>query len=464
MTDSLSKNIKSQPYIFHIINSTSLLLAKEIRKEFIHLTDDITLKYKGKRTFSDGSQKFFQVNPPTWKDVKGEIACFIDGGVGQKEFFTKIPLIIRSGIFRVITGERNLDEREKFEIYPMLVGELEQVKKESQDYIAVTRIIIELLSSFKVIEDPDYDPTDILISHGPLIHRLSQYSGHYIGETDLIHILNNTGSTNKIDANKLLNGFRQNCNSCQHKSERCEKYRKNQILMAVCFIQYVFELIFTRIKENSNKPLLYGVVERSRLKEYSKILLLPEIFLNYPDMFKDYQIALTGDLFKDTKKLLDKTNYHDALLLSLILEEGEFTKPFMAEEPEVFTGFKSDLDFMGKKLQDTIPFKYSYLKVKSNTFPIRIEFPAYYKEKDIETVINRAYMYSRLLPNYAFPIGLDIVDKFAKVPQWMTDAFTKLISVKLSIEASHQNLEEFKQLMGIILMQKRDWLYRPKII
>ena len=464
MSDILSSNLKSQPFILHLINSTSLLLAKEIRKEFLHLTDEITSKFRANKKFNDGTDKISLVNPPTWKEVKGEVACFIDGGVGQKEFFSRIPLIIRSGIFRVITGERNLDIREKFEIYPVLVGELEQVKKESQDYIAVTRIIIELLSTLKVIEDPDYSPTDILISHGPLVHRLSQYSGHYIGEKDIVRILNNTRSANKIDANNLIKEFRKNCDSCEHKSERCKKYMKSNILMAVCFIQYILELIFSKIRENSNKPLLYGVVERSRLKEYSKVLILPEIFLNYNDLFKDYNIILSGDLQKDTRQLLNKTNYHDVLLLSLILEEGEYTKPFMAEKPEVFTGCKSDLEFMGKKLQDTIPFKYSYLKVKSNTFPIRIEFPAYFKEKEIETVINRAYMYSRLLPNYAFPIGLDIVDKFAKVPQWMTDAFTKLISIKLSIEASHQNLEEFKQLMGIILMQKRDWLYRPKII
>ena len=41
--------------------------------------------------------------------------------------------------------------------------------------------------------------------------------------------------------------------------------------------------------------------------------------------------------------------------------------------------------------------------------------------------MRRVYLYSRLLPNYGFPVGLDIADKFAHVPNWMTRAYEKMI-------------------------------------
>lgn len=77
--------------------------------------------------------------------------------------------------------------------------------------------------------------------------------------------------------------------------------------------------------------------------------------------------------------------------------------------------------------------------------------------------MNRAYMYSRLLPNYAFPIGLDIVDKFVKVPQWMTTAFRKLISVKLNIEASFESEDIFRRMMNVVFLSQRDWQFRPTV-
>ena len=78
----------------------------------------------------------------------------------------------------------------------------------------------------------------------------------------------------------------------------------------------------------------------------------------------------------------------------------------------------------------------------------------------------RAYLYSRLLPNYGFPIGLDIVDKHAHVPAWLTDAYSKLIRHHLgvSLQKGEINDSEMRRiLVQAIYMTHRDWLFRPKI-
>lgn len=458
----LSRSLQEQPFIFHLISTASLLIAKDIRKEFVNLTDNITSEIRDIFTQPGSPIKIHKVNPPHWKDIKGEIVSFIDGGVGQIEIFSKIPLIIRSGIFKVITGERNLDEREKFKIYPCLVGDLEDVKKDSKDYIAVARIIIELLSALKVIVDNEFNDTDILLLHGPLVHRMSQYSPHYIGEKDIKRILVNSHSDTEEYASNLILNFRTSCKTCSLKSTWCDDYKQEEKMSAVCFIKYLIETIFTKSKEKKpHHPLVYSAVERSRMTEFSIKIILPELYHKNQDLLKKFNIPLTGNIKKDIKNIIKKSNYHDALLLSLILEEGEYTEPFIAKE--IYSGYKSDFKDMGQILKKNLGIKYSYLKIKQNTFPIRIEFPSFLLDDEIRTVMNRAYMYSKLLPNYAFPIGLDIVDKFAKVPLWMTEAFRKLIIVKLNVEASNENEEMFRRMMNIILLQKRDWQYRPKV-
>jgi hypothetical protein len=78
----------------------------------------------------------------------------------------------------------------------------------------------------------------------------------------------------------------------------------------------------------------------------------------------------------------------------------------------------------------------------------------------------RAYRYARLLPGYGFPVGLDVADKYAHVPQWMTDAYGKLIRMHLgiSLQKGEVNDREMRNiLVQALYMTNRDWLYRPDV-
>jgi hypothetical protein len=79
--------------------------------------------------------------------------------------------------------------------------------------------------------------------------------------------------------------------------------------------------------------------------------------------------------------------------------------------------------------------------------------------------VRRVYLYSRLLPGYGFPVGLDIADKYAHVPNWMTDAYSKLIRHHLGVSLQRGEIsdEDMRRiLVQSIYMTHRDWLFRPK--
>jgi hypothetical protein len=62
-------------------------------------------------------------------------------------------------------------------------------------------------------------------------------------------------------------------------------------------------------------------------------------------------------------------------------------------------------------------------------------------------------------------VGLDIVDKYAKVPVWLTDAYSKLIRhhLGISLQTGEINDVEMRRiLVQAIYMTHRDWLFRPQ--
>ena len=60
-----------------------------------------------------------------WSRLQGEVVSFIDGGVGQIELSSQVPILLRVGSYCVRTGERRLAEREQFGYYPVILGDLE---------------------------------------------------------------------------------------------------------------------------------------------------------------------------------------------------------------------------------------------------------------------------------------------------------------------------------------------------
>ena len=78
--------------------------------------------------------------------------------------------------------------------------------------------------------------------------------------------------------------------------------------------------------------------------------------------------------------------------------------------------------------------------------------------KDYEYILATA----RLLPNYGFPVGLNVVDKFAKITNWMSKASRKYYATHLLKQAIRSKDHNTISLAVKILSKKvRSWRNRP---
>jgi len=456
----LSNRIVTQPHILEMIIKSSLLVSEELRKEYVTLVDLLGNQIRSIVTQEVEGKYFRKVPSIKWEDLKGEAVCFIDGGVGEIDAFLKKPMLIRGGIFKVVAGESDLSKRESFCTFPVLIGDVERGLKRSDDFSSVLRIIVELMSALKVCIDPFYEDIKLLMLHGPIMYHISAYSAHYFGAADIAKIWNcaqRITHATQTEFDPVLM-FRESCKNCQIRKEWCEEYEKEDLIRAVCFMKFLLTTIQNKSKGRFD---IMGVVERSFLTEYIRTILLPQCLERNPAVAsKILGASLEQDPLKNAEKIVEETGYYDALLLSIAMDEGEFTVPVRTQEK--YSGFSGPLEGFGEVLENEVPIKYSYLKVRHNTLPMRIEIFDWTPDERVEQLIGRTYLYSRLLPNYAFPIGLDIVDKYVKVPDWMMEAFRYLIMIKFGESLStYEVIDLVKKMLGQAFIFQRDFYYRP---
>ncbi|MBA3414756.1 MAG: hypothetical protein H0U10_05990 [Chloroflexia bacterium] len=106
----------------------------------------------------------------------------------------------------------------------------------------------------------------------------------------------------------------------------------------------------------------------------------------------------------------------------------------------------------------------TYLQVSATTEPLRVEVFPDLGADQLHEAASRVYRYAQLLPGYGFPVGLDIADKFAHVPSWLTDAYGKMIKLHLatSLQTGEISDEALRKIIvQAIYLTNRDWLFRP---
>jgi hypothetical protein len=161
--------------------------------------------------------------------------------------------------------------------------------------------------------------------------------------------------------------------------------------------------------------LVCGVVERSGARGLVRRCLQELVRSGHPAV-----AALAGEMGTNGRRrapgplaeeLLEATRYRDTMLLSLSLRRGEYTRP------EVLLRGSHD------RRQALFPQVLSAYLRPTRSRPLRVEFPSWLSAGEQEEILSRVYAYADLLPGYAFPLGLDIVDKYTAIPGWMTKAF-----------------------------------------
>ncbi|GAB4323313.1 MAG: hypothetical protein Kow0091_30660 [Geminocystis sp.] len=478
---NIIQKIKQQPHILIKLQENALTVATNLRDNYFKNTADL-IAFLQEQNQNQNLFKIENVNNPQWSDFKNEVVTFIDGGVGKIEMESPVPVLIRVGSYKVKTGEHDISKREEFAYYPIIFGDLEGGSQERKDFVDIVRITSELLGAIAALErTPDLK---VLMIHGPLVYMMSAYAGHTpFTEQDIDLFLGHYAGSEKF-AQKLKEDFLKDAKLSYPKmTSHHQDLIDKRLFEPLTWITFLYKRLIKEAKNSKRiiKPLIMGVIERNNLKEFN--------FRMFSKIFDDLRKSNQGDYFNklygrsdlnDPKVLLDRLNYTDTLLLSMLLETQEFSEPWeisnkyenLGKGKIYLPNESSEKDYDWKYLKPSNR-KFSfprvtgfYLKVNDTTEPVRIEVFSELGKEQITEAAKRVFLYSQLLPGYGFPVGLDVVDKYAKVPKWMTDAYEKQIKYHLgvSLQSSQITDEEMrKMLIQSIYMTKRDWLFRPSI-
>jgi hypothetical protein len=159
----------------------------------------------------------------------------------------------------------------------------------------------------------------------------------------------------------------------------------------------------------------------------------------------------------------------------MLLRPGQFSEPWeMGKYDHLSQGDVSLPDEAGTSRVNFAPLKSGacgfprvrgcYLQVSERSEPVRVEVFDELGPQQITEAVRRIYLYARLLPGYGFPVGLDIADKYAHVPAWLTEAYGKLIRHHLGVSLQRGEISDAEMrrlLVQAIYMTHRDWLFRP---
>jgi hypothetical protein len=359
-----------------------------------------------------------------WPGLRGQTLAFVDAGVANMELPSAAPIGIRVGSYVVRPGEDG-DDRERFDIQLALVDDLYSDKGllYDDDFLDVAklrdaaRIAAETAVAYRMAHTTDRP--DAIVLHGPLINPVAPY-----GLDDFPAF--------SLDACQVM------LEDAKWQPQDDDTDRK--------FVALHLELL-KRLRATGT-PVV-GAVERSLGRE-------PVVVNRILDRLQD-----TGSLKeRDAKSLLDDLRAYglnDAALFDVVLQEGEYVIPIAVDRQ----GPESKWPEFWKRWIRSYPKALTtYLKPSETVMPFRVE--AFEDIADFAPALDLVLHTSRLLPSYGFPVGLDIVDKFAKVPAWMSRGVMgqhRIVLLQKALASGDPRALIFAK--RVLSAKGRDWLFRP---
>lgn len=481
--EGVQADLQRQPHLLMKLAENALTVAESLRDNYfkntakfvLALRKAIYLANEGQRP--DSPLTTYTVGNVNWSEYQDEVVTFIDGGIGRVQISSQVPILLRVGSYCVRTGERQLTEREQFGYYPVILGDLEGGSKERKDFPDIVRITAELLGGLSALErTPDLN---VLMFHGPLVYLMGGYAGHTpFTESDIDLFLNQYASDPAV-VNGLKEKFLHEAfvDIYPQMTDRADEWVQRRLFEPLAWISFLYRQLIREARSRKPTPLIMGVVERGELREFSERILLERVFHGLRVKGRlDYFNQMYGrtDL-KTPKSLLDKLGYTDALLMAMLLRPGEYSEQWQISKYEGLR--QGNVSLPGESGTSTVNFSPlkpggigfpkvigCYVHVSETTEPVRVEMFEEFGKYQLAEAARRVYLYSRLLPGYGFPVGLDIADKFAHVPAWLTDAYSKLIRHHLGVSLQRGEISDAEMrriLVQAIYMTHRDWLFRP---
>jgi len=375
--------------------------------------------------------------------------------------------------------ERRLAEREQFGYYPVIIGDLQGGSKDRKDFIDIVRITAELLGGLSALaRTPELS---VLMFHGPLVYLVWRYAGHTpFTEADidlfLSHYAPADGSGKQLKE-EFLREARLTIYP-QMVPDRSDVWADRRVFEPLAWISFLYRKLIKEARNRLRPPIIAGVVERGELREFAERVLLERIFrgLRAKSNQGHFNKLFGRTDLNSPHAVLERLGYTDSLLLAMILRPGQRTEPWTVAK---YDGFRTDgVSLPGESFTTNVNFNVlrggpigfpavsaCYVHVAETTEPIRVEVFSELGEDQIPEAARRVYLYSRLLPQYGFPVGLDIVDKYAHVPAWLTSAYSKLLRHHLGVSLQKGEISDLDMrriLVQAIYMTHRDWIFRPQ--
>lgn len=359
-----------------------------------------------------------------WPQQHGKTYAFIDGGVANIELPSAAPIGIRVGSYLVRPGDSTESRREKFNIELSIVDDLfsNQGHLYDLDFLDVAklrdaaRMTSETAAALRLATSEDRP--DAILLHGPLVNPVAPY-----GLDDFPPF--GTEACRSFLVDPTWTGD--------------EKKR-----------QFVPVYLAVLEKMKAVGVPVAGAVERSIGKEP---VVLKAILRELVD-----RRLLPRD---DAQKVEDDVRTYglnDASLFDVALMEGEYLKPLPINRQGPENKWPDTWKWCIRAYPHPLT---TYLKPAELVLPFRIE--TFDNVNDFDMIARLVFHTSRLLPTYGFPVGLDIVDKFAKVPAWMSRGVRGQYQVVLLQKAlASGNPAAISFAKRVLSTKGRDWLFRPQ--
>lgn len=484
--EGVREDLQSQPQILMKLAENALIVAENLRNNYFnnttrfitHLRNAIQDAKQGRRR--DTILSIYGIENAEWSKFQNEVVTFIDGGVGRVELANQMPIFLRVGSYRVKTGERSLAEREQFGYYPVILGDLEGGSKERRDFVDIVRITAELLGGLSALErTPDIR---VLMFHGPLVYTVWHYMGHTpFTEKDIDLFLHHYAADPDL-AKQIKEEFLQEARIYIYPkmTNRSDEWVNQNLFEPLSWMAYLYRKLLQEAKKRNPVPIIAGVVERSNLSEFIRRVLLERVFegLRRKNRINYFNEMYGRSDLTSPQNLLDRLGYTDTLLMAMILQTGEFSEPWQMSKQYSKLN-QADISLPGEGWTSRVNFESlkpgkigfpnvtgCYVHVSKVAEPLRVEIFSELGQDQIIETVRRAYLYATLLPRYGFPVGLDVADKYAHVPNWLTDAYSKLIRYHLGVSLQKGEISDAelrKIIVQAIYMTHRDWLFRPTV-
>jgi len=375
-----------------------------------------------------------------WSGIRGAKTAFVDGGMANLSMLGSAPVAARVGGYIVTPGQTG-DGREQFVMVKHLIDELYVPPPGGGVFAGLfpdmgalrdaARISVEAAGAVHVMQE--HSDVRYLFLHGALVNPVSRY-------TDIMEDGKPVAVFPEFSAKAL---------GILLPPTEQDRWGRDANFIRVYLRQ--LQLL------HQSDAIVCGVVERESQASSVYRQVIEKIVL-HPDV-PQLLPKSPGEWAAWFIHMAEQFRINDVLLFRCVLEPGEVLTPVEIDRNEMR---RAPAAWAGDIQQYPKPWV-SYMLPTEWGHPVRVEL----FDKDLLRFPDLARLVMHcawLLPRYAFPVGLDIVDKYAKVPNWMT----RPINTNTAVQALRKAMDSgdtrtFDAMRRMLCGSTRDWLFRPKL-